>query len=302
MRGADLDSPYLILGLVPGVAWLLYFFYKGRTRSRSFANTLRVFLWACVCTLPTGVIEHVTGAGLIQDTMLRSAGVSFFLIGPIEEGFKLLVVWMAIYRSQDFRQPIDGIFYAATAALGFASIENAIYLGQMGPGVIVSRVLFATPAHVLFSSMWGYSLGLARFKRQGELWLVLRGFLLAALLHGLYNFLVAVDPKAAILTLIPLMMFMGWLMFRRTREFLSGSPFPPLTEGALVVCPQCGAYAPEDEEVCSRCGSEIDAMEQDEGRYCGWCRAPLDPLEPCQDRCPRCGHAVALTHWCAPGL
>jgi RsiW-degrading membrane proteinase PrsW (M82 family)/rRNA maturation protein Nop10 len=263
---------------------------------------LRVLLWGCASTVPTGLIEHVTGAGLIQDTILRSAGVSFFLIGPIEEGFKLLAVWMAIYRSPDFKEPIDGIFYAATAALGFASIENAIYLGQMGPDVLVSRVVFATPAHVLFSSMWGYSLGLARFKREGELTIVLRGFLMAALFHGLYNFLVAVDPKTAIVSLIPLMVFMGWLMARRIKEFRSASPFPPLAEGALVVCPQCGAYAPEEDEVCSRCGYPIYPVDPDEGRYCGWCRAPLSPLEPCRDRCPRCGHAVGLSHWCAPGI
>ena len=280
----------------------MYAFFKGRARSKTFSNVFRVFLWGCASTIPTGLIEHLTGAGLIQETILRSAAVSFFLIGPIEEGFKLLAVWMAIYRRPDFREPIDGIFFAATAALGFASVENAVYLGQMGPDVLVSRLLFATPAHVLFSSMWGYSLGLARFKREGELPIVLRGFLMAALLHGLYNFLVAVDPKAAIVTLIPLMAFMGWLMTRRIREFLAGSPFPPLTEGTLIVCPQCGAYAPEDDEVCSRCGYPIYPIDPDEGRYCGWCRAPLDPLGPCRDRCPRCGHAVTLTHWCTPGL
>jgi protease PrsW len=291
-----------MLGLVPGAVWLTYCYWKGRGRRKSFSPVLRVFLWGCASTLPTGLIEHVTGAGLMQETILRSAGVSFFLIGPIEEGFKLLAVWFAIYRSPEFREPIDGIFYGATAALGFASIENAIYLGQMGPDVLVSRVLFATPAHVLFSSMWGHSLGLARFKREGELLVVLRGFLMASFMHGLYNFLVAVDPKSAIVSLIPLMAFMGWLMVRRIREFLSASPFPPLGEGALIVCPQCGAYAPEDEEVCPRCGYPIYPLDPEESRYCGWCRAPLDPLEPCRDRCPRCGHAVPLSHWCAPGF
>jgi protease PrsW len=291
----DLEPPYPILGLVPGLAWLLYFYRQGRARSKSFPNILRVFLAGCACTAPTGVIEHITGAGLLQDTLLRSAEVSFFLIGPVEEFFKLLAVWMAIYRRPDFREPIDGIVYATTAALGFACVENAIYLSHLGPAVLVSRAVFATPAHVLFASMWGYSLGLARFRREGELWIVTKGFLTAASFHGAYNFLVAIHPKTAVLSLLPLMLFMGWLMTKRIREFRSHFPFPALGEVALVPCPNCGAYAPEDSDSCPRCGVSIWPVEVDTPRFCGRCRARLDP---CRDKCPGCGAALPPSSYC----
>jgi RsiW-degrading membrane proteinase PrsW (M82 family)/rRNA maturation protein Nop10 len=286
-----------ILGLVPGLLWLLYFHRKPGRNKRSFGNVARVFLWGCACTVPTFIVENITGAGLHQDTLVRSAEASFLLIGPIEEFFKLVAVWIAIYRTSDFQEPIDGIVYAATAALGFASVENTIYMGLLGPAIVVPRALFATPAHVMFASMWGYSMGLARFRRDGELLTIAKGFITAASLHGFYNFLVAVYPGTAMLSLIPLMGFMGWLMNYRIQEFRRNYPFPPLGVGALIACPNCGAYTLENSDKCGRCGFAIPLLESDAPRFCGRCRAQLDP---CRDTCARCGEQASLARLCPP--
>jgi protease PrsW len=286
-----------ILGLVPGLLWLWYFHRKASQNQRSFANIGRVFLWGCACTIPTFVLENVTGAVLPQENLVSSAEVSFLLIGPIEEFFKLVAVWIGIYRSRDFREPIDGIVYAATAALGFASLENIMYMGLFGPDIVVRRALFATPAHVMFASMWGYSMGLARFRREGELMTITRGFLIAASLHGFYNFLVAVYPGTAMLSLIPLMAFMGWLMNHRIQEFSKKYPFPSLGEGALISCPNCGAYTLESSDKCGRCGFAVPLLETDAPRFCGHCRALLDP---CRETCARCGEPAGLAKLCPP--
>jgi len=218
--------------------------------------------------------------------------MSFLLIGPVEELAKLIAVWLAIYRSPDFREPLDGIIYAATAAIGFACVENIVYLGYLGPGIIVSRALFATPAHVMFSSMWGYSLGLARFRREGEFLTVFKGLAISAVLHGMYNFLVALHPRTAMFSLLPLMIFMGWLMNRRIQDFRQNLPFPSLGKGALIYCPNCGAYVPEEAESCNRCGFRIPPMEVDAPRFCGRCRARLKP--GCET-CPSCGERTILS-------
>jgi hypothetical protein len=240
----------------------------------------------------------VTGAGLIQDTLLRAGLMSFLLIGPLEELSKLAAVWLAVYRRPDFREPLDGIIYSSTAAIGFASVENIVYLGYLGPGILISRALFATPAHVMFSSMWGYSLGVARFRREGELLTVAKGLLVSALLHGTYNFLVALHPKTAMLSLLPLMIFMGWLMNRRMHDFKHRLPFPELGKGALVYCPNCGAYTPEEAETCNRCGSPIPLIEADAPRFCGRCRARLDAS---RRTCPSCRERIALSDaWLPP--
>ena len=298
MRGEHLDTVYPILGLAPGAAWLVYFRQKERHQPKSFLNLLRVFFWGCICTVPVALIENTAGAGLIQRNLALSAGASFLVIAPLEEFAKLLAVWISVYRTQDFREPIDGIIYSATAALGFACIENVIYLGLMGPSVLVSRAAYATPAHVMFSAMWGYSMGLARFKREGEIPIILQGFLISTALHGMYNFVVAAYPKLAVFSLLPLMLFMAWLMNRRIKEFRSSFPFPLLGEGALIICPGCGAYSQEDSDQCSRCGFTTPLLGTDTPRFCSKCRSRLDP---CRTTCALCGQAVNLSRFCAPG-
>lgn len=256
-----------------------------------------MFLYGCASTIPTFVLGQITGASIIKETLLESAVASFCLIAPSEEFFKLLAVWLAVYRSPDFREPVDGLVYAATAALGFAAVENVIYIGAMGPKIIMSRALFATPAHVLFSCMWGYSLGRARFLRKGEFTAILKGYLLAAGLHGAYNFLVAVDPKKAVISLIPLMIFMIWLATHRFRALRISLPFHPIGESPLICCPLCGAYNPEGEAGCSRCGFHIPPPEADAPRFCGRCRAQL---EPCRTHCPGCGADTSVLPACSP--
>lgn len=296
-RGRGLAYAYAILGFVPSLLWLLYFHRRDRRRPRSFAVVLRVFVYGCISTIPTFVVGQITGASIIKETLLESAVASFCLIAPSEEFFKLLAVWLAVYRSSDFRESVDGIVYAATAALGFAAVENVIYIGVMGPKIIVSRALFATPAHVLFSCMWGYSLGRARFMRRGEFLAIIKGYLLATVFHGAYNFLVAVDPKKAVISLIPLMIFMIWLATHRIREFRVSFPFDPIGEGVLICCPICGAYTPEQDPQCSRCGSKVPPAETDALRFCGRCRAQLDP---CRESCPGCGATTSLSPGCLP--
>jgi protease PrsW len=275
-----------LLGLLPGLIWLAYWLVRRRFRPGSFRNFVRVFLWGCASTVPTLLLEHFAGANVRQEMLLNAATASFLLIGPIEEAFKFGAVWVAIYRRPDFREPFDGIVYACTAALGFASIENILYIMEFGagPGSLLSRSLFATPAHLLFSAMWGYSMGIARFRRTGELSTMLKGFALAAGLHGVYNFAVAANPKYAMVSLLPLIAFMSWLLWKNLEKTKLDHPFVTINSGPLVSCPFCGALTAENEK-CSRCNWDV-FTEHDAPKYCSRCRALI---KPDTFKCRRCG-------------
>jgi protease PrsW len=296
-RGQELDNLYILLGLVPAIFWLAYCRIRGRRRPGSFGNVLRVFFFGCLGSIPVGIVGHITGAQLIHEVLWKSAAASFLVIAPLEEFFKLLAVWIGVYRSQYFSDRTEGIFYSTTAALGFASVENLLYLSQLGPEALILRVAYATPAHIMFSAMWGYSMGVARFRREGEFLIILSGFLAAVFFHGAYNFFVALDASSAAISVVPIMIFMAWVIFQRIRRFRRGSPFPSLGEGPMISCPTCGAYTSEEEETCVRCGGAILDLEVDAPRFCGHCRALLDP---CRDDCPRCRAPVALKPLCAP--
>ncbi|MGC8605096.1 MAG: PrsW family glutamic-type intramembrane protease [Desulfomonilaceae bacterium] len=277
---------YIMFGLAPGILWLFYFFIVSGNRPKSFESIFRVFLWAAMFTIPTALLEQALNATIIKPTMQESAMTSFLMIAPAEEFFKLLAVWIGGYRRSDFRSPIDGMTYSFTAALGFVVVENALYIVRMGPAVVWSRLLYATPAHILFSALWGYSLGIARFVPSGEIWLVARGFIASVLFHGGYNILVAVAPDKAKITLPPFLAVLLIIVIALIRKLLNASPYSDLGNTLLTICPNCEAFVPELSTKCPRCGISLYYQDIDSRpRFCWRCRRQVSLRSR---RCPRC--------------
>jgi len=93
---------YVIIGVAPGILWLLYFFIINQNEERSAESIFRVFVWAAIFTIPTAILEHALAANVHKETFQESMFSSFFLIAPVEEFFKLLAVWVGAYRRSDF--------------------------------------------------------------------------------------------------------------------------------------------------------------------------------------------------------
>jgi RsiW-degrading membrane proteinase PrsW (M82 family) len=160
------------------------------------------------------LVLAVLAAGLVQAGAVSTTATSlpplalaaFFVFGvaPIEEGVKLLAVRLYGYRKPQFDAVIDGAVYGAAAGLGFATIENAMYISQIADAgfgaalsdgtAIATRRALAGPGHVIYSAFAGYYLGLAKFNRRYAGPIVLKGLLVAALIHGGYNVLASYVP------------------------------------------------------------------------------------------------------------
>ncbi len=292
-EGEKLQKLLAIVGMAPGLLWVGYWIHRRGHYPRIRANLIKVFLWGCAATLPTLAIEQLAGAGIVQKSLTAAAATSFLVIGPVEELFKLLAVWVSIFRSRDFSEPMDGIVYAVTSALGFACVENVIYILQLGPASLLSRAVFATPAHILFASMWGYYLGLARFELEGELRLVAKGLLIAAAFHGVYNFVIAIYPNKAMISLAPLLLIMAWIALRRCRELRTSRPVAGVDGPVAVSCPNCGAFDSEESAACFRCGFPFHDLAGELSRFCATCRARLREGETC-GKCETDGASVNI--------
>jgi RsiW-degrading membrane proteinase PrsW (M82 family) len=128
----------------------------------------------------------------------------FLIVGPIEETVKLLAVRLYAYRTDRFDAVIDGAVYGAVAGLGFAAIENTLYItqqslqtagsvgGVFAPTAQTAAVrTFAGPGHVIYSAFAGYYLGLAKFNPGHRGPIVVKGLVIAATIHATYNSLVS---------------------------------------------------------------------------------------------------------------
>ncbi|MFW8628211.1 PrsW family intramembrane metalloprotease [Deinococcus sp. ME38] len=176
----------LLLSLLSSVAitlaWLWFFVRRDR-HPEPLWLLARTFAWGMLAW----VIAAALGAALdrvLPASLVAAAVVGVLFTAVVEEGFKFVAATTAI-TELDFDEPMDGLVYAVTAALGFALMENLTYTLGFGSGAGAWHALVATLAHALFSAPQGYALGGLHWRR-GRRW-VAQGLILSVALHAVFN-------------------------------------------------------------------------------------------------------------------
>lgn len=193
----------LILAVLPGLIWLFYFFKKDR-HPEPRHMILKIFLFGMLSAFPAAFIEfHLEKVLPEQNFALANFTcylVAFFSVvvgvALIEEIMKFLVVKFGAIKSPELDEPMDLILYMIVAGLGFATLENIFiffspdisYALEETLSLALFRFVSATFLHALCSGTIGFFLALSFCEIKNKKALFVSGFLLAILLHGLYNF------------------------------------------------------------------------------------------------------------------
>ena len=182
----------LTASLAPVIFLMIYIYIKDQFQKEPFGQLMKAFLGGVLAGLVDVLILSVLGLNNLHPfpgAHGQAFFQAFFLAGIPEELFKLLFLYLFIWKSQYFDEYYDGIEYAAFVGLGFAGLENIMYVWQGGLGVAVSRAMFAVPAHFFFAIIMGYFFAFAKFRpRKKKIYLFL-AFLCPAILHGIYDFI-----------------------------------------------------------------------------------------------------------------
>jgi RsiW-degrading membrane proteinase PrsW (M82 family) len=240
--GLIIDDPF-VLGLalfsvIPAGGLAVYIYYADITTKEPPSLLIATFVLAVLFAGFAAIINTVFG--FLQLFPLIGVVLFFYLIvGPVEESVKLLAVWLYPYRDSRFDSVIDGAVYGAVAGLGFAAIENVLYISQnfQTPATVFTQIGvdfvesftdtleaggqitavrgLAGPGHVVYSAFAGYYLGLAKFNRENAGPIIAKGILIAAFIHASYNTLVGIVPGIVAL-LVPgvptLVVFFGFVI------------------------------------------------------------------------------------------
>ncbi|MDH3576219.1 MAG: PrsW family intramembrane metalloprotease [Gammaproteobacteria bacterium] len=197
----------LILPVVlPVIFWAVYHYHKDRHLPEPPLNLLLCFglglLAAAISKLMYAGLEPLglrfDAWALAADNPMALLAYSMLAIGPIEEFAKMLPFLVIVMRFRAFDELLDGIVYASFIGLGYALAENLQYLDFLSPLEAAARGFAGPVVHILFASIWGYWISRARLSSLSVARAASLGFLLAAFLHGLYDFLVLLHPVAAL--------------------------------------------------------------------------------------------------------
>ena len=265
-----------LLALAPGLFWLWFFIRRSVYRPGPRRLLAYTFLLGMLATLPAGIINSI----FLDDSILAESGAvslasvaagMLFVVGPAEEACKFLAVRLLAYRSPYFDEPGDALAHSAAASLGFASLENLLYILMFGPAVMLLRAPLSTAAHVVFGSFWGYALGQQVQAGRRRRWHTIGGVAAGAAAHGLFNITVfAFWPAAALLVALGVLWTLGRFAWARR-----ASPFRYRRNYPRIDCPACRR--------------RISIVS----RYCRFCGVPVaggGAAPPAAIYCSNCGH------------
>lgn len=202
-----MQQTLLILPIVlPIIFWAVYHYHKDRHLPEPVGHLVLTFgLGLLAAGISQSLYVGLEPLGLRYDagylaetSTLGLLAYAVLAIGPIEEFSKLLLFVLIVIRFEEFDEPLDGIIYASFIGLGYAAVENLQYLEYLTPMEAAARGFASPVVHIVFASIWGRWIGQAVIRNRPVLPAALTGFVIAAFLHGIYDFMVLLQPYSAL--------------------------------------------------------------------------------------------------------
>jgi RsiW-degrading membrane proteinase PrsW (M82 family) len=242
-----LNTPAFLAALAVGPGFLLLhiLYALDRHEKEPVLNLIRYVLIGALVGLLAGLVGQQLRrlpfwSGDLSPLMF---GLWIFLgIALLEEGAKRLGLELLIRRDPHVNEPFDWIVYSVAVALGFATLENLLYVLPGGAGTGFVRALTAVPAHALNGTLMGHRLALAQLepeRARRHRWLAV---LEPTAWHGSYDALalgaaraaeagslvVAVFLMVGFVCLVPAMWIVGVRRLRALQRVRPERLLPPL--------------------------------------------------------------------------
>ena len=217
----------LAIAIAPGLAIAMFIYWRDKHEKEPIGLLIKCFLLGALTIIPIMVVEGFSTWFLEIDISYRlnlptALITAFVLIALTEEAFKYLVLTRYAYPKPDFNEPFDGIVYSTIISLGFATLENILYVLQGGMEVGFLRMFTAVPMHAACGVIMGYYVGMAKFRGTSRI----SGLGYAILFHGAYDFFLFQDITPYMnLLIIPVMIWAIRLSFKAIRAHSDASPF-----------------------------------------------------------------------------
>jgi len=223
------------LALAPGAAIGLYIYFKDKYEREPIGLVVMSFFMGVASTIITLLISAPVNYIIpIQKKSLSEQAIhAFLLVAFIEEFSKFIFVRWVLYPNKNFNEPFDGIVYAVSVGLGFAGLENILYVmgSENGIATGIMRMFTAVPAHATFAVLMGYFMGIAKCEK-GKAHYVWYGLGVATAFHGAYDYFWFISYMPGLWTGAIASLLIGIFLSRKAiRMHQQASPF--ITSGQM---------------------------------------------------------------------
>ena len=244
----------VIAALVPAIVLAGYVYKKDRAEKEPIGLLLILLALGALSCLPAGIIESiityiidgafgVDSANLVfTDTVTETfyqISSNFIGIAFVEEGLKWLILFFVTRKNKNFNSLFDGLIYAVFVSLGFAALENVLYVVNNGWGTAIMRAVMSVPGHTFNAVIMGYYYSLwnvykkagiqeKMFSDEGLLTLKSERFsskkylvlslVAPTFVHGLYDFCCSFGTLLSTVSLYLLVIFLYIYCFKKIKK------------------------------------------------------------------------------------
>lgn len=181
-------------GIIPAIIWVWFWLKEDKINP----EPKRFIIFAFIAGMVTALIA-ILAEQVVVDNTIRYSFISLLLLASIEEIFKYLSAYIMALKRDFMNEPVDAVIYMLTVALGFAAMENTLYLwdvfvdNEIAFGIILTNMRFigATILHTASSGIIGVAIALSFYKKKAKKILYLTiGIILSIGLHTGFNSLI----------------------------------------------------------------------------------------------------------------
>lgn len=186
----------LLLAIFPSIVLFIVIWKSDKIEKEPAGLLWKLFGLGALTTV-SAIIIGTTGEKIFG--FLNPEGMLYILIDNliltalVEEAGKYVVLKKLTWKHPAFNYTFDAVVYAVVASLGFATLENIIYLIDAGIGTGIMRAVLSVPGHAIYGVFMGYYYGMAKCAETGSNLKQSKAYLKKALivptlLHGFYDF------------------------------------------------------------------------------------------------------------------
>ena len=184
---------------------------------------------------------------------------AFLAVALVEELCKWLVVYIIGYHNKEFDELYDIIVYAVFVSLGFAFMENVIYIFYLGDlSTAIIRAVSAIPGHACDAIFMGYYLSLAKEyhyqnRRDLEIKNIIMSIIMPTIIHGIYDYCLMSGLTILIGVFISFVIALYFISINKLRNVAQNNKN---LLNKNVFCPICGAHL--NDSICPNCNQRQD--------------------------------------------
>lgn len=225
----------MALALLPGILIIIYIFRKDKIEHEPLSLIIKLVLFGALSCIPAVALEFFIsymGPVYAEGTIAYAVYEAFVIAAFCEELCKYAFLRLGSWRHKAFDYRFDGIVYGVSVAVGFALLENVLYVMDGGFSTAVMRAVLAVPLHAFCGVFMGVAYGAAkRYSIEGNRSKQRKATFMALLvpitIHGIYDALIFMDADITIVFLLAFVVFMYVVAIKcvnkYSREDWSGS-------------------------------------------------------------------------------